>query len=401
MADCTAEPGYRKRGDFYLQGIEMYAKAEYNTANMPKEGMQMNVPAITLRGSAFEKGLLHGSQCRAQVMRSLETYRHRYQVQRGLSWEDATKLAKRFEPVLQGEYLRYAEEMHGIAEGAGLAFEDILALNLRSEILYSGIKDMHFEPDECTAFCALSPATEGGHVLAGQTWDYTMAQREASFIARIPAEDGRPPILLFLEGGMVGGKGVSGAGICLTINALSSKAAAIGLPLHVRMRSALEKKDFSDTIRECLKTPVPVPANLLLACKDGLSFSIELDPEGTEVLEPENGILVHTNHYKGIKQMLTHSSAASGSTYIRNQRMTYLLHSKQALSMKDLEGFVRDHAGYPTSICAHPASDTPKEELAWAGATNYAFIADLTAERIRFVMGNPCEGEFEDLKLEG
>ena len=361
----------------------------------------MNVPEITLRGTPYEKGLLHGRQCRAQVLRSLETYRHRYQVQRGLSWQEAVHLAKRFEPVLQGEYARYAEEMRGIADGAHLAFEDVLALNLRSEILYSGLKDIRFDPDECTAFSALPPATKDSHVLAGQTWDFTMAQREASFIARIPAEDDRPALLLFLEGGMVGGKGISGAGFCLTLNALNTRAAAVGVPLHVRMRSALEQKTFSDAIKECLKTPIPMPANLMLTHKDGLSFSIELDPEGAEVLEPEDGVLVHTNHYKGSKQKLSHGTASTGSTYIRSQRMTYLMRSKKELTLADLEGFMRDHAGYPTSICAHPAPDTPKEALPYAGSTNYAFITDLTDGRIRFVMGNPCEGEFVDLKPEG
>ena len=360
----------------------------------------MNVKQITLSGTPFEKGLMHGRECKPQVLRSLETYRHRYSVQRGLSWEEALHLARRFAPVLEGDYAPYAEEMRGIAQGAGLTFEDILALNLRSEILYSGLKDMRFEPDECTAFSALPPATAKGAVLAGQTWDFTVAQREASFIAKIPAENGKPALIMFLEGGMVGGKGVSSAGLCLTLNALTTKTAGIGVPLHVRMRSALEQKYLGDAIKMCLVTPIPMPVNLMLTHRDAFSFSIELDPDtGAEILEPEGSVLVHTNHYKGIKQKLAHPNASNGSTYIRNQRMTYLMHSKPGLTIADLETFCRDHAGYPTSICAHPDPATPPEKLPYAGATNYAFITDLTAGKIRFVMGNPCEGEFEDVEF--
>ncbi len=358
----------------------------------------MSIKQITLEGTPYEKGFQHGSRCRAQVLRSLETYRNRYAAKQ-VSWEDARRIAGRFEHVLTGEYACYAEEMRGIADGAGLEFADILALNLRSEILYTGLKDLPEEADECTAFCALPPATADGAVLAGQTWDYTIAQREASFIARFPAEGQRPVMLLFLEGGMVGGKGVNAAGLCLTLNALHTPRAAIGVPLHVRMRAVLEQSTLSGAYVKAAAMPVPVAACLILTHKDGLSLGLELDPEGVDVLLPENGILAHTNHFVGPRMVLNHAHSASGSTYIRYQRMWQLLRGKPALTQADLEAFTRDHAGYPTSVCAHPAPDTPPEKLPNAGGTNYAFVADLTHDRLRFVMGNPCEGNYEDIEI--
>ena len=359
----------------------------------------MNVPVIELKGSPFEKGFIHGSQMKKQVMVSLETYAHRYSQQRGLSWEDAKRLALRFTKVLTGEYEVYLEEMRGIAQGAGLELGDILALNLRSEILYSSLKDMHFEADECTAFSAIAPATKDGHALAGQSWDFNIAQREASFIARIPAEGNKPAILMFLEGGMVGGKGVSSAGMCLTLNALTTPRAGIGIPLHVRMRSALECKYLTDAMRRCLTTPIPGPVNFTITHKDGLSFSMELDPDGAEVLESEDGLMVHTNHYIGQKMRLSHPHSEGGSTYIRLARMKQLMKGKPLLTIGDFEDFLKDHAGYPSSICAHPSPDVPADKLKYEGATNYAFVADLTANKLRFVMGNPCEGSFEDIEF--
>ena len=101
----------------------------------------MDIPEITLSGSPFEKGYAHGSLCRDRVMRSLETYRRKF-AGKGpapFSWEDARGAARRFAPALSGAFAPYAEEMRGIAAGAGIDFEDVLALNLRSEILYSGL----------------------------------------------------------------------------------------------------------------------------------------------------------------------------------------------------------------------------------------------------------------------
>lgn len=45
-----------------------------------------------------------------------------------------------------GEWSAYVAEMRGVADGAGVGFEDILALNVRTEIAYG------MGRDGCTAF---------------------------------------------------------------------------------------------------------------------------------------------------------------------------------------------------------------------------------------------------------
>ena len=357
----------------------------------------MDIPEITLSGSPFEKGCAHGSLCRDRVMRSLETYRRKF-AGKGpapFSWEDARGAARRFAPALSGAFAPYAEEMRGIAAGAGIDFEDVLALNLRSEILYSGLApDAAPPPAECTAFAALLPATAGGAVLAGQTWDYARAQREATFLARFPAEDGRPAMLMPLEAGMVGGKGVSAAGVCLTLNALWTPREGEGIPLHVRMRRILEAPTAAEARRRAAEGPIAGPACLAVTGADGLCAAFELDPAGAEELRPEAGVFVHTNHYVSPRYR---SGTPGGSTVPRLERLASLLRSKPGICLADAESFLRDHENGARSICVHPAPDTPPERLGEAGSTNYAFVADLTARRFRFVMGNPCEGEFRDV----
>ena len=358
----------------------------------------MDVPEITLAGTPFEKGFAHGSLCRGRVLRSIETYRTKFS-RKGpapFSWEDARAAARRFAPALSGEFAPYAEEMRGIAAGAGIGFEDVLALNLRSEILYSALAPESAPPPaECTAFAVLPPASAGGAVLAGQTWDYARSQREATFLARFPAEDGRPAMLMPLEAGMVGGKGVSSAGICLTLNALWTPRAGAGIPLHVRMRRILEAPTADEAFRRAAEEPVAGPACLTVTSRDGRCTGFELDPAGVEELRPEGGVLVHTNHY--VSARFRSPDPPGGSTVARYDRLSALLRSKAGLSSADVESFLRDHENGTRSICSHPAPDTPSERLGEAGSTNYAFVADLAAGRFRFAMGNPCEGEFRDL----
>lgn len=360
----------------------------------------MIFPEITLTGSPYEKGFTHGSVCREQVLRSLDSYGRRFKRSKDLMWEEAHQHAQKFLSLFTGEYARYIEEMHGIADGAGVAFEDILTINLRTELLYTDFVEAERGNMGCTAFSAVPPVTAGNITLAGQTWDFTRSQREATVIARIPEEDGRPAILMFLEGGFVGGKGVNSAGISLTLNALSTKQGGIGIPLHIRMRRMLESRTLNAAYREATAAPIPFGANLILTHKDGISLSLELDPSGVDVIMPENGIIAHTNHYYGPKMILNHSHSAGASTYVRLQRMLQLMKSRDALTQADLESFCADHAGSPSSICTHPLPEhTPQQQLI-DGATNYAFVIDLTNGIIRFACGNPCENGFETISLE-
>ena len=358
------------------------------------------VPEIVLAGAPYDRGLAHGSACRAQVMRSLDTYRARFarKWRNPFSWEDARAAARAFAPALAGEFAPYAEEMRGIAAGAGIGFEDVLALNLRSEILYSGLEPGEPAPEgECTAFAAVPPATAGGAVLAGQTWDYSSAQRGATILARLPAEGGRPAVWMPLEAGMVGGKGVSAAGFCLTLNALSSPRKGGGVPLHVRMRHVLEAPTADEAFRRVAAPPVPAPACLAVTARDGRCAAFELDPDGAAELRPEGGVFVHTNHF--VSPRYRSGDPPGGSTAARYDRLSALLRGRAGLTMADAERFLADHEDGRPSICVHPAPGTPPEDLPLASATNYAFVADLAAGRVRFVMGNPCQGAWRDIAL--
>ena len=91
-------------------------------------------PIVDLAGPPFEKGLAHGRAFADKVARSLDTYAHLFQRRRGLSWNDARAIARRFAPVFSGGAAPLAEEMRGIAEGAGRTFEDILALKAQVKV---------------------------------------------------------------------------------------------------------------------------------------------------------------------------------------------------------------------------------------------------------------------------
>lgn len=347
---------------------------------------------LLLSGAPYERGVTYGAACRDEIRHSIKSYSQLFAERRGISWQQARALALSFVDVIRSAGEEYIAEMEGIAAGAELDFEDILAINCRSEMLYAPLA-----PQECTAFSLIPPATAEGKVLAAQNWDYVRSQREAVVVLRISDPSGKADILMFTEAGMIGGKGMNSAGLSLTLNALSTKKCAHGLPLHVRMRRILEQHTLEAGYAVAVAGAQPSPANLILTHRDGLSLNLEIDCDGVDVLQPQKGVIVHTNHFIGPK-FSNRPHAASSNTYTRLQRITTLLMNNTGLTIADAKAVLCDHAGYPYSICKH-TDPAAKKDAMQQGATNYCLIMDLTDGVAYFALGNPCESQFSLLPL--
>ncbi len=352
---------------------------------------------VTIQGTPYERGLQYGRACPKEIALSIRNYTELLQLRKKMSWEQAKALSLKYLPAIRAAGEAYVQEMQGIADGAGVSFEDVLVLNARSELLHTPIPADPEEGMECTAFCAMGQATCDGSILAGQTWDFTLAQREAVIILRILGEAGKPTILMFPEAGMIGGKGCNSAGLSLTLNALRTSEYRIGLPVHIRMRRILECTRLHEAYEQAVSGIMPGAANLMMAHKDGVALDVELAPNGVDVLLPEQGVLVHTNHFIGPRHSLYHGHSAGGSTYIRLQRAKQLF-CRTDLTMEDAEAAFRDHAGWPTSICAH-AVHTERPLLEQNG-TNFGLLMDLTHGIVRLAAGNPCETPFTQISIE-
>lgn len=352
---------------------------------------------VTLIGTPYQRGLHYGQVCREEIAISVKNYKALFQYRKQLSWERAQQLAAAYLPAIRELDVSYIDEMQGIADGSGFAFSEILAINARSELLHTSAATAK-DVQECTAFSAIAPATRDSVVLAGQTWDFALLQRQAVVIVRIPGNDVRPTILFFPEAGMIGGKGLNNAGLSLTLNALYTQNSGCGVPIHIRMRRILECSALHTAYECAVAEPIPAAANLMLTHKDGLALNLELDPSGVDVLMPEEGVLVHTNHFIGSKMCLSHAHASGGSTYIRLQRARQLFCHKTNLTVQDAEAAFQDHKGYPASICAHPSAKAEEPDIA-KGSTNFGLVMDLTHGIVRLACGNPCTEPFRQITI--
>ena len=92
-------------------------------------------PLYSLKGSPREIGRQYGASCPERIHKNIALYFRVFKHYANLDRSRAVRLAKSFIPVIQSFDKDLLEEMMGIAEGAGADFEEILAINVRTELM--------------------------------------------------------------------------------------------------------------------------------------------------------------------------------------------------------------------------------------------------------------------------
>ncbi len=368
------------------------------------------LPVVALRGDPRAQGRQHGEALRERIRHNVDLYLHRFLTDGRLTREEVERRASAYLEVFTREDPAYREVMEGIAEASSSTLAEIAMLNARYEILYSAYSaiGMAEAAGGCTAFAASRAVTADGHLWIGQSWDWIPDVRGA--LLDIEVKDRR--ILAFTEAGIAGGKiGMNSDGVGLVINGLLSNLddwSRLGTPFHLRTAGILRGRTFDEAVTRATEGVHSCSANFLIARgrgsrSDGPEEIVDLEtsPGGWAALEPAGGVLAHANHFLqpqrlGIWQPLREERS---STYLRCDRMSLLLAERTAggpLTRDDLESLLRDHEGYPDSICRHPNSALPEDERT---ETVFAVLMDLDALRMRYAGGNPCTLPFQSLSL--
>lgn len=345
--------------------------------------------AITVEGAPRERGRQYGEKAKSLIEKNIRFYRSMFETY-GVEWEKAKQIASRFEDAIS-EYLPWAtEEMKGIAEGAGVAYEDILALNCRSEIIFAN-------PDGCSSLGILPELSENGHVLLGQTWDWLAPAGECTLIVRVRGTD-EPDIVMCAEAGIIGGKGLNSEGIGVCLNALSAGKGCVGVPLHVMYRAILGQKTISNALDQVAHAKRAGFGNFAIGSAEGFLMCVEYTPDNFDVLMPVSEPMCHTNHYLSpLFASRDTFKAALTDTFVRLNRMKRMTRGKSGFSRDDLWAVFTDHANFPDSICSHEDPSDPEGKRL---CTVYSVVMDLNDRRLWISRAAPCEGGIDEFGLE-
>ncbi|HZQ04195.1 MAG TPA: C45 family peptidase [Gaiellaceae bacterium] len=357
---------------------------------------QASYPRINAGGSARARGLAHGSQASERVRRSVELYRDVFAHYANWTWDEVKRHALAFTKPIAAVHPDYLEEMNGIAEGAGVAYEDILAINVRTEVMFSAVA--RAAAVECTSFAALPEATANAHVLVGQNWDWKPHTEETVIILDVKRDDG-PDFVTVVEAGLLAKTGMNSAGIGLVTNALISDEdrGEPGLPYHVILRAILDAETLPQGLDAVTRHPRASAANYLIAHRTGQAVDVEAAPGDFSqvwLAFPEGGLLCHANHYisdtRGIKDV---SRWYVPDSPFRLDRIQRLLDDRDdGVDSHAIEAALRDHASHPLGICKHgdPAVHEYEQSVTVASV-----IYDLTAGTMLLAEGRPCEQEYQ------
>ena len=357
---------------------------------------------VRVEGTSYQRGRQYGGQAAARVRLSVQAYQQTFAHVAGWDWPTVRREALRFEAPI-GEFRpAYLDELRGIADGAGLDLADVLAINVRTEVMYSAkarqAPTSAKRPAECSAFAVVPAPGQKGPAIIGQNWDWLLHAAQTLVVLEVRQDDG-PDFVTVVEAGLLAKTGMNAAGLGLVTNALVTDAdvGEPGLPYHVLLRAVLDCATVTEALEALQAGPRSSSANYLIAHASGAALDIEAAPgDFTRLypLFPEDGVLRHTNHFLADIHPADLALWAMPSSVIRLQRLRA---AGTARTLDDFGPLLADHADYPHSICAHPdPADHPCEQT----ATIASVLMDLTAKRIWLAAGNPCQAPYEQLDID-
>ena len=160
-------------------------------------------PVVTVRGTSYELGRQHGEQAAPLVARYL------YWIERltGLPRDTLCRNAMQFVPRLEALSPAFVEEVRGLADGAGITFEEAVLCQARAEAAHAPADG------GCTAFALTGAATADGRTLAGQNQDLAPEYADVTIVLRVEPTGGRPRAVMVTFAGQLGYAGLNEYGV--------------------------------------------------------------------------------------------------------------------------------------------------------------------------------------------
>jgi isopenicillin-N N-acyltransferase-like protein len=363
-------------------------------------------PQVRVSGSSHERGRQYGAQCAPRVRRSVEAYAVVFEHYAGWDWDRVRVEAARYAEHIEAFGPSYAEEIRGIADGAGLTFEDVLAINVRTEVMYAAkarnAAMLLPRTLECTAFAAVPDDDRA--VLVGQNWDWKTHAFDTAVVLEVDPDDG-PRFVTTVEAGLLAKAGFNSAGIGVVTNALvcDLDLGEPGVPYHVLLRALLDARTPAEALATLQRGTRSSSAHYLIASRDHLALGVEATPGGfadLHLTHPDSrGIVVHTNHFAHPRfDRVDVGAWLMPDSLLRLQRADRWLDRHDPFAPSTYEALLSDHAGHPTGVCCHPdlSASAPEQD-----STVLSVVMDLGTMSMRLADGRPCETGYRTLDYAG
>ncbi|MGN6820301.1 MAG: C45 family autoproteolytic acyltransferase/hydrolase [Sphingomonas sp.] len=324
---------------------------------------------LEIWGSPRDRGIRYGEGASAEIHRGTSHY-IRQMESLGLSQATLADLVEAYLPIIRDFDADHVEEMQGIAQGADLPLSHIVLMNARTELLKLAKEPIlragllaERAAEGCTTIIVQPERTPDGNLIHAHNWDWKSSCADSCIILRIRNDDG-PDMLTFTEAGGLARFGFNSLGIAITGNYLECERdyRTLGVPLALIRRKVLQQDNPSLAFGAAYATPKSASNNLAIShAPTGIVHDLECAPDETFVVEPRDGLLVHSNHWLSpvaLAKLRETGVPDSPCTYWRQQRAERLLAPHDKIGLDQVRDVLLDTAGTPLSICVPPRAST-------------------------------------------
>ena len=339
-------------------------------------------PELFVQGTPYEIGAQYGKAMAAEIVRFLDDDLARINRLRDspLSMTAVSKFVGESAGWIEKEVPAVAEQIAGLAAGAGITYEQAMLLQLRRELIR-----LPREPGDCTSIAI----SNGRGPLIAQNVDLTGNLSGLSLVLHTAGSDGSGPrICMFTFAGLCGYAGVNSHGLAVGINMVTSPGWRPGVPPYLLVAHILGCSSMAEAVDELARIRRASSRYLVLADTSG-ALGVEMTVADLRTIcDP---VLVHANHFlhPDFAAVETKSGGELACSHGRLERIRAL-----AARGAEAEEMLRDHEGFPDCICVHNGGDERKIE------TVAGLIMIPRSRELRIAFGNPCRSEFRVYRCE-
>ncbi len=358
-------------------------------------GRVTGFPCLEVSGEPYQVGRAIGKHFAWQIQEGIKRRQQWFDELR--TFMDADR-AHRYEPFLQAgrrHFPEVVEELRGAAEGAGLPFEHLMVLILKSEL--SAMKNK-LQPE--TPGCSTLALAHQDRLLLAHNEDGHVAYDGLMFLVKISVP-GQPSFLRLTYPGVYSGSapGMNSAGMVVTTNFIDGRAVRPGgIPRYFISRAVRNARTLQEAVKIVTHPQRAFSFHFNLASRrERKILSVETSVDRHQVHEVE-GLYVHTNHLI-LDEM---KSTPQNEKYVNSSSMTrYRILTAEAERLfdhlDDVDGdtlmrLLSIHEGAPYSPCRHPRGEV-------RGTTLAGSLFDVRQGTWRLYYGNPCRGRMQTKKL--
>jgi isopenicillin-N N-acyltransferase like protein len=328
-------------------------------------------PLIEVDGPPEVRGRQYGRAAGERIARGVSVYRQQLERQ-GFDAAALRRAVESLVPRIDAFEASFVPEMRAVAEGAEQAFEHIVLLNARTELLQlaeqrkAGAVPARApapeDPDGCTGVVLLPEATASGELIHAQNWDWKAECAETSVVLKVHAHASDPggDLLTFTEAGALGRCGFNADGIAITANYLECERDGhhTGVPLALIRRKVLMQRHLALALHAVFTSPKSASNNMIVSHAQGIVIDFECAPDETFQVHAERGMLVHANHWLSpvalAKLRETGVEATPDSLY-RDLRVRQLLEPHRGrLGTAAVKAALFDRFGGEWAVCRPP-----------------------------------------------